>query len=109
MVEHELVTPFVRLEGTMQSVLGLSPALVSNLWDTMAPKSQGPCKRRLESEYDSESISKFKSTNASDYLSVIEDHVIDDGNIDSDGGGYAYSDNDGADDIDDHSGNADAR
>ena len=38
MVEHELVNPFVRIDGIMESVLGLSPKLLASLWDRINSK-----------------------------------------------------------------------
>ncbi len=39
MVEHSLVNPFVRIVGTIESVMGLSPKLLLTLWEQMTKNS----------------------------------------------------------------------
>ena len=99
MVENELMNPFARIDGTMQSVMGLSPKLVSKLWDKMALTSERPCRRRLESSSGLEPKSTFETGNVSSDVTVIESRGIDGGDSDSDDAG------DGRDsDVDGHDG-----
>ena len=76
MVEHELMKPFVRIDGTVQSVMGLSPELLAHLWDKMALTSERPCRRRLESSSGLEPKSTFETGNASADVTMIEGRVL---------------------------------
>ena len=60
MVEHALVNPFVRIEGTIESVMGLSPGLLDKLWDQISVTTERPGKRKLESNEEAEPKSKSK-------------------------------------------------
>ena len=84
MVEHELVNPFVRIDGTIQSVMGLSPELLASLWDKINLTTESPRKRKLESSSGSEPKPKLKATNASADTPVTDGHDIgvDDGDSD---------------------------
>ena len=63
MVEHESVNPFVRIQGTIESVMGLSPDLLASLWDTWHHESDPELsrKRKLESELEPQPKSKPKA------------------------------------------------
>ena len=67
MVEHESVNPFVRIQGTIESVMGLSPDLLASLWDTWHHESDPELsrKRKLESELEPQPKSKPKADAAS--------------------------------------------
>ena len=67
MVEHESVNPFVRIQGTIESVMGLSPDLLASLWDTWHHESDPELsrKRKLESELEPQPKSKPKAGAAS--------------------------------------------
>ena len=83
MVEHELVNPFVRIDGMMESVLGLSPKLLTSLWDRINDKKETSRKRKLETGSEPQPKSKAKVASAD--IAVADSHCIDVGSKGGDG------------------------